>query len=84
MSNKEKIIIYILSSNIIDNSAKIKSQLPYLVVHFLVIFLVAKYKHFINESSVGNTALVLVYFLNYLFNDSIVLVVYIIFLIESE
>ena len=47
-------------------------------------FLVAKYKHFSNDISVGKTDLVLVNFLNCLFNDSIVFVVYIIFLIESE
>ena len=41
-----------------------------------------KYKHLNNDILVGKTDFV--NFLNCLFNDSIVLVVYIIFLIESE
>lgn len=49
-----------------------------------MIFLVDKYKHLSGDISVRNTDLVFVYFLNCLFNDSIVLVVYIIFLIDSE
>jgi len=45
---------------------------------------VAKYKHFISDWPFGNTDLVLVYFLNEQFNDSIVFVIYIIFLSDSE
>ena len=55
-----------------------KSQLSYLLVHFLDTLSVAKYSIFIKLSSFGNINFVLVTFLNWLFKLSIQFVVYII------
>ena len=72
------------SSNSIFNWLITKSQLAYVLVHFLLTFSVTKYSIFNRLSSLGNINFVFVTFLNWLCKLSMQFVVYIIFLIKSK
>jgi len=72
----------ILPSKNIDNCEIVRLQFLIGIVHFLEAFFIPKYSNFIKEFSFGKAPLVLVSFLNCRCTDSIILVVYIIFLIS--